>query len=592
MMKCIFPLVLVCLLLCGCGAPAPAIPTESSAPPATEGPSLPAAVFAGRDGALESYRLPQTDAYALAALDFGLLVLSGQEHTELSLFSWQDFTQQASCQLDFFLDPKDPSFQLRSDGISCYDSQTGRILVLDGNLKRISRITPPEDLVGSPLLSPDRRTLYYCTGSALKAWDLDSGIRRMVKQLPYPEQTVVGVGEDWVQCDFQEDGIMKSMFLQPETGKTLGSVEAPASVLMGAQRYQAAFSYGGMQALVFGSDTPQLLLPEHPQEQGQLVPDGIVTSCPGSDGTQLTYYHLPTGMRSQPLPLTSAPLSITGRDGFVYLLTRAVDASLLHRWTPESSGDSAPIVPYELQPNADALAASEALTQQIGEKYGLNILIGSQAAAVQPWDYAFQAEYQPGILNRELELLDRYLAQYPSSVLADTFAHFSSVNLCLVHSLTGTADANSLERANGLQFFQDTDAYVVLAIGRYAQQELYHELFHVMQTHILSRSAQLDRWDSLNPTGFSYTYGYQIPSSANVYLTSGSRAFVDPYSMSYPKEDQARILEYAMLPNQAALFQEPILQQKLAAMCHALRDAYDLKNTDVPLPWEQYLNTP
>ena len=62
--------------------------------------------------------------------------------------------------------------------------------------------------------------------------------------------------------------------------------------------------------------------------------------------------------------------------------------------------------------------------------------------------------------------------------------------------------------------------------------------------------------------------------------------------MSYPKEDQARILEYAMLPNQAALFQEPILQQKLAAMCHALRDAYDLKNTDVTLPWEQYLNTP
>ncbi|EJW93747.1 secreted protein, partial [gut metagenome] len=156
MMKCIFPLVLVCLLLCGCGAPAPAIPTEFSAPPATEEASLSSAIFAGRDGSLESYRLPQTDAYALAALDFGLLVLSGQEHTELSLFSWQDFTQQARCQLDFFLDPQVPSFQLCADGISCYDSQTGCILVLDGSLKRIRRISAPEDLVGSPLLSPDR----------------------------------------------------------------------------------------------------------------------------------------------------------------------------------------------------------------------------------------------------------------------------------------------------------------------------------------------------------------------------------------------------------------------------------------------------
>ena len=591
MMKSILPLVLVCLLLCGCGAPASS-PAEPTTIP-TQAPEIPPqAVFAGRDGPLETYRLPQADAYALAALDTGLLVLSGQERTLLSLLSWQDLTQQANFQLDFFLNPQDPAFQLRPDGLSCYDPAASQILVLDGSLKRISRITPPEDLAGSPLLSPDRRTLYYCTGSALKAWDLDTGIRRMVKQLPYPEQTVAGVWEDLVQCTFQEDGQMRSMFLQPATGKTLCSVDAPASVVMGKQRYQAAFSYGGMQALVFGGDTPQLLLPKNPQEQGLLMPDGVVTSCPGSNGTQLTYYHLPTGMRSQPLSLPAAPLSITGRDGFVYLLTCAGDASLLHRWTPEASGETAAVVPYELQPNPDALAACQALARQIGDKYGLTILVGSQAAAVQPWDYAFQPEYQPGVLTRELELLDTCLAQYPASVLADTFAHFSDVKLCLVHSLTGTAPSASLEQANGLQFFQNTDAYVVLAIGRYAQQELYHELFHVMQTHILSRSALLDRWDELNPTDFSYAYGYQLPSTASTYLTPGSRAFVDAYSMSFPKEDQARILEYAMLPNQAALFQEPVLQQKLAAMCRAIRDAYGLKNTEMPLPWEQYLNTP
>lgn len=588
MKKSILPMVLACLLLCGCGRPA-AIPAAPTTEPAATEP-LPQAQFAGRDGPLESYRLPVRDAYALAPLDTGLLVLSGRENTLLSLFSWHELTQLASFQLDFFLNAQDPGFQLRPDGLNCYDPAAGQILVLDGSLKRIRRITPPEDLAGSPLLSPDRRTVYYCTGTAVKAWDLDTGIRRMIKQLPYPEQSVTGVWENLVQCVFQEDGQAQTLFLRPDTGKALAQLAGTAQLTLDAAGFQAAFPYGGMQALVFGTDTPRLLLPEDPHAQGQFLPGGLVTTAVADSGAALTYYHLPTGMRSQPLALQTLPLSITGRDGFVYLLTQSDDASLVHRWTPEASGESAVLADYAREPDPDALAACQALAQRIGDKYGLTILVGSQAAAVQPWDYTFQAETQPGILTRELELLDTYLAQYPPSVLADTTAHFSGVTICLVHSLTGTAGDASLERANGLQFFREQEAYVVLAIGRYARQELYHEMFHVMQTHILSRSPLLDRWEDLNPTGFSYTYGYQLPASADAYLACGSRAFVDGYSMTFPKEDQARILEYSMLPNQQALFREAVLQQKLAAMCRAIRDAYDLK--EPTLPWEQYLQDP
>jgi hypothetical protein len=140
--------------------------------------------------------------------------------------------------------------------------------------------------------------------------------------------------------------------------------------------------------------------------------------------------------------------------------------------------------------------------------------------------------------------------------------------------------------ATGIQFFNDTEAYVVITAGAYSEQALYHELYHVMETHILTESIALDQWEALNPSNFTYNENLQ---DSEIYLKGQTRAFVDHYSMTSPKEDRARVLEYAMLSGKQERFQSEYMQRKLTAVCTGIREAYKLKKHPQALPWEQYL---
>ena len=190
-----------------------------------------------------------------------------------------------------------------------------------------------------------------------------------------------------------------------------------------------------------------------------------------------------------------------------------------------------------------------------------------------------------------MEPLITCLSRYPKALLTETAAHFDSLKLCLVQSVTGIAGENSLSTATGIQFLNGSDAHVVLAAGEYMEQALYHELFHVMETHILSHSSALDRWNELNPAGFSYDLDHSANARRNsgVYLDTETRAFIDTYSMSFPREDRARIFEYAMLEDSGHLFASKIMQQKLRAICTGIREAYGLEKSKDIFPWEQYL---
>ena len=59
--------------------------------------------------------------------------------------------------------------------------------------------------------------------------------------------------------------------------------------------------------------------------------------------------------------------------------------------------------------------------------------------------------------------------------------------------------------------------------------------------------------------------------------------------MSFPKEDRARIMEYAMLPGNEELFRPQLMQAKLKALCDGIREAYGLEKAEETFLWEQYL---
>jgi len=607
-----FLAVLLCLLLCGCGQSVPpALPEtepESTSVPVMAGlydPSHP--MEKAYPGLVRAYPLTLRKVQGIRTFGNDVLVLSGYGNTTLTQFTGEELREAASIILDFQLEQEDPSWQIHENTISYFHPLQQETIVLDRSLRELRRIAAPDGLSGKPILSPKGDFLYYCTGWSVVAWDLESGIRRTVKELSYEQQELTALHLDGqiLECSVQDDGIATKLLLSVDQGLEMGFLPEEAVLTTGDSRYFTAMVSGYQPLLLFGNNdtSPKLLLPEKLWQQQFYLPEdhAAVTFGSSEEGARLDYYELNTGIlrSSLTLPELQTPKSIGNTKGHsVYILTYdpEADCDILYRWDvlrqkPDPDNVAAYTTDYHSPdtPDIQALEACREFAQTIGKKYGITVRIWEDALTVQPWDYRFQPEHLAPILERELNLLDQRLAQYPKTVLEQTKAHFSNLTICLVRQITGTGDVQSLNSATGIQFFEGTEAYVVITTGKHSEQALYHELYHVMQTHILTESTALDSWESLNPAGF--VYGDSHPD-ADIYLQGQTRAFVDRYSMSALKEDQARILENAILQGKAAFFQSEYMQRKLTALCTGIREAYRLKDHPDVLPWEQYLVTP
>lgn len=605
-MKKLLPLILLCLLLCGCGRTSlseetiPTVPTESVAG------EVPGPEEYG--GTVQTVPLNLRKVRGLRVFGGDLLLFSGQGSTALTLLEGETLEECAAVTLDFQLEQDDPSLMLHPDGtLSFFDPVAEETVVLDSTLQQVRRISAPGALSGVPVLSEDGRTLFYCTASHLRAWDLDSGIRRCVKEMAFERQHLTGVHWDdtVLQCRVTEGTEERTLFLSAQDGRLLH--ESPGEIDLRTDNgcYYAFLPAGTYRALAFGTDpeTPRMLAPAVLSAEAFFLPGqqaAVTAALLRDDRVQLDYYDLLTGSRTFRVTLGryQLPRAVEAADGDTLILLAydpAQDRELLILWELQRDSsiqeEAGYVLDYRTADASDTAGLARCRRQavRLEQKYGINILLGEEAAAVEPWDYAFTPEHLVPILEHELELLEQRLTYYPEEILQDTAAHFSSLNLCIVRSLSGTAGGP--ESATGVQFLVGPDAYVVIAAGTFAEQALYHELFHLMEIHIFAESRAFDRWDELNPAGFQYDYDYAANAlrDSGVYLFEENRAFVDTYSMSYPKEDRARIMEYAMLPGQESLFRPRQMQAKLRQLCTGIREAYDLKDQEGEFRWEQYL---
>lgn len=598
--------VLLCLLLWGCASQTT---QETEAPADTEpakvsmyAPDHP--MVLAYPGEVRAYPLTMRKVHGVLPFGKDVVTLSGHGSTTLTLLTGDELWEKASVTVNFELRQEDPSLQQHGGSLSFFDPEARETIVLDSQLREIRRIAAPSGLSGSPLLSNDGNTLYYCTGWAVMAWNLESGIRRTVRELNCESQEMAAlhVNDTVLQCTIHEDGAERQMFLSAENGTELNTLAEDSTVTTRDTRYFAALPAGRMTLLVFGEmdSQPKMLLPDQFQNEQYYLPEdhAVITTHDTGDGTTLDYYELSTGMLRTSLRLESLqiPKSIIDCQGHaLYILTfdPEADCDILYRWDvlqqqPETGNTRT--FPYFSAdaPDLEALTACREYADAIEEKYGITVLIGAEAAEIQPWDYQFTPEHLAPILHRELEMLEDNLARYPEEILQLTAGHFSGLTVSLVRQITGSPESGSLSAATGIQFFRNGEAYVTIAAGKYARQALYHELYHAMESRILTESTALDQWESLNPAGFSYGSSQQ---DSEVYLRGQTRAFVDNYSMTYPKEDRARIFEYAMLSGTEDLFRSEYMQRKLSVLCTAVRDAYGLKRSPEILPWEQYLVT-
>lgn len=615
MKKRIFGLVLVTFLLCGCAVDDPDSAAETTEqvievtePPGSYAPG--SEVESRTGGAVRAYPLEISNCYAIAADGSDLLLFSGSETTALTKLSGGNLYTTAATQLDVPVYPEDPSFRITENGITYFDTNTREVVFLDNDLKEVNRIQTPKDMTGSPILSANRLKLYYCTADAVRVLDLETGLDKLLKEMSYDSQSLSDIllGDTVLYCSICDGEARKALFLSTETGSQLDLVADTLEITSNADSYFAKLPEGTMQALLFGKSGAemQMLVPEDAFAECRYLPDigAAVTVSEMENAIQLSCYDLASGTRIAGLELEVNCLwSMTEVDGLIYILTYNAETGgeIIYRWDASQTpaGDETVYTGprYTLDnPDTEGLAECESCAQQLSETYSLEILTGTAATAVQPWDYDLQPEYQVPVIRRELKKLETLLANFPEGF----FATLSDgtidgpLKISLVRTITGSPESGSLDEANGVQFWEGEKAYVAVAAGDALEKTFYHELFHVIETRVFSECSTYYEWDSLNPEGFSYDYNYITNQDRDdsQYLSDGTRAFIDTYSMSYPKEDRARIMEYAATAGNESYFQSETMQAKLRTLCKGIREAFDLREYPNVLIWEQYLNKP
>lgn len=570
-------LLLLLFLLTGCVNR----PIAPSRPPQTlYRPESPIEVQTG--GAVRAYGLHLPQVYGLRAMGSRVLLLSGADETTLTVLSGAEGTVEAAASLGFYLASDDPSLGVQEEGLSYFDPLNRETVVLDQALEPLRQIAAPADLSGSPILSGDGRTLFYSTPTGLRAWDLDNGIRRVITgQLSYPI-----VGLHWQDTVLQLRAAEGSILLDARDGRQLFQWDGAMTLHTRDEQYYAALDQGQQQLLLFGqeADAPALLTPPSLQRGLFLrFRPGAVTVR----GNTLSCFDLSTGRCTGTLKLDTPPLDVADtRDGWVYVLTE----DGLYRWDVEAL-PSEDAQCYVSSYGDTDLTQCRLLARDIEGRYGIRVLVGQDAADRQPWDYTFTPEPLAAPTYRQLELLDESLSHFPRQVLDAIFDPYESGTICLVREISGTSGSGGVSAANGLQFFTGDDVTLALAIGPQSDRSLYHELLHVLEPRLVAESAAIQNWDSLNPQGFRYNHSYTAAQSpqAQALVEGDDPAFLDRYSMRYPKEDRARILEYAMTQGNEAVFRSPTLQAKLKALCTGIRQVCDLEASPETFLWEQYL---
>ena len=610
-MRLLVPLLLASLLLSGCttGDPQPtAAPSAEAAVTApVSGPSVPiaATLLSEQQGAVTVYPLPFDVVESVHAAADRILVFSGDGiSTTVTQLSGDPLRAEVSMTLPGMVDLS--RIRFTENSLYWYDPQQNRIHTASIPLQNFRSIDAPENLLGDPVFSSDGATLYYCTPTAICALDTASGTSRVIQEAAYSGQTLSGLlMEDTVLAlTVTESGSqLRTLFLSADTGRLLAEASGSPTVTTSGTSF---YTYQNESTSLFGAvnQPPRLLLPRHMDSSRFLFPvsgRAVTVSATGTRETTLDCYDLVSGLRTAgfTLPEALSPRSFWEDDfGNFWFLAHSPDRNgpALYRWSPaQSPAEDSTLYAADYftadAPDYDGLAACTAYAQELSAAYGLEILIYKDAAAVEPWDYDLTHEHQSAVLMRELQQLEARLRNFPPILLQTLRDEFSALKICIVRDAVGSADTGSLEAVDGIQFYDGSDAYIVLCAGEDTESALYHELGHLMESVILTRTTAYDHWDSLNPAGFSYDLDYiaNRRRDGSPWLQPGRESFIDTYSMSFPAEDRARILEYAMLSGQGEKFASPRMQAKLTCVCSAIREAFHLESYGSPLLWEQYL---
>lgn len=594
-------LLLLPLLLAGCSRP-PVTGTEPSTAPTIPEPSglydSESELEQSTDGAVRYYPLDDDTYSRILPLGSDLLLVS-RDDTRLTLVTGPNLVPVIEKEIPFHVQ----HIQTSPEGVAYWDEENRTVIFLSTTLRQISRLQLPQGLIGQSWLSPEWDSLYYCTESGLRRLDLGSGISQPVTAQDSSNQSVTGVflNGSVVRCELTgSDGTTLTRMISCTNGEILWEGTSLCELASAGNDWFARVDQASVQELLFGNgDTVQNLWLEDTFNGILPLPEqnAVLTYREAAWGNRVNYYDLTSGRRSASVRLNGIRqirdiCPDADGDGIWLLAQNAgLGTDVICRWTPGDSptGDLADYTQAHYtrdDPDTQGLQSLQAQLQYLRDTRSIALLIGDAAATV-PEGLSVETEYLVPAFQQYIPVLERLLAQFPEDFFAKAAQRTPSgvIHIALVRSFEG-----QVPDMPALHFRQDGDIYLILQLDKNLQQNFYHSVSHMIETHLLSTCTALYDWDKLNPDGFSYDNDYRkhLNRDDTQYLQGADQGFIDTFAMSFAREDRARILEYACMPGNEELFQCRILQQKLQMLCAGIREAFAPEGNF--FIWEQYLS--
>ncbi len=573
--------LLLALLLCLAGCSAEPVPettvTEETMPQGYYVPE--SALEKQTKGAVRVYELPKSGYTGLSSMGDQLLLIASDKQTELTVLTGADCVPTATETLSVAGQPL-------YSGYGYFDSGTKQVVFLDAQLHETQRVQLPENMQGDPMIAPDAETVFYCVGGEIYGMQVAQKISFLIKSHSYLEQTLIGcyLEGDVIACQ-TEPG--KILYVSTQTGQTLYEKNDITALYTYEDSYVVLRKDASVQQVIFGTQTgaPQQLNTEDTAFVGALQLGGILGwQVAENEDLTLQFYNVTTGKKTAAvtIPKIAEPLTVyPDRWGnCVWVLCQ--DGKTLLRWDIKAS----PVVEETIyggalvtaeNPDTVALDACRQRAKQFEKSYGIILQIwedGVKAAG----DYTLEAEYQPEVFQKQMDILEQTFQEFPKNFLKKCAK--GKIRVCLVRSVDAEQKA--------VHYWHNKKAYIVLTDTQDLRGAFMRCLAYFVDSHVLGNSANYDYWYKQNPEDF--VYGAQEQKAE--YLAPETRYFTSRSAMQSSTEDRSELFYHAMQPDNEEMFQSPYMQGKLTALCKAIRDAWSMKRETEVFPWEQYLKEP
>jgi hypothetical protein len=559
-------------------------------------------------GAVKYFPLAGADYYAVEPMGDGLLLFSGEETTTLTLL--REGMDPVEIKMECFIYPDDCTLRICEDGLHYYDNLTFEIVSLNSGLQETKRTPMPEDFKESPALSGDGKLVYYYSDTALRCFDVNTGISRLLRESTFEIQQIWGMHFDdtVIECFILDGKINQCHYVSAQTGELLTTCETFPDLVTNNDLYFTDFFDGTVIHHLLGTrgEKPQCLdISTDYISVKALHGIGACIACAtDATGTTLDLYDLDKGTLSAQIQLNDVLqwyLTEDEMSGLIWLLggDQSGSSQALYCWDPMRSptdDETSYLTPFYTaqEPDVEGLKKIAEQAKTLSQQYGVRIRVWEDALKTMPMDYTFEPEYRVPAYKQYLPALEKTLSSFPDGVLKKLgkASQNGVLTISLVQRICGDNAIGSLTIADGVHYWDNGSGYIAVIVSDVeVDQNLYHEIFHAIDSYVMAECVAYDNWPDLNPADFFYDYDYITNQFREdyQYLEDENRAFIDMYSMSYPKEDRARIFEYAMMEGNEKFFQSEIMQTKLKTLCSGIRKAFGLKNYTEPLLWEQYL---